>query len=72
MNLDTNEISEVNMKFTEFQHFLETNPSYKQAFTRFPATVDPVRVGVKRPDDNFLDVLKNVKHNHKKNTINDW
>ena len=72
MNTTTEEVFEVNMKFTEFEQYLKDNTNFKQVFTRFPAVGDPIRMGVRKPDDSFRDVLKNVGHHHKKNVINSW
>ena len=44
----------------------------KQTFKKFLGVVDSVRVGIRRPDDNFRDVLKKAKNAHKYNTINDF
>ena len=52
----------------EREQFLEENPDYIQV----PPIVsfgDSVRLGVRRIDDGFNDVLKEVKKNHYKNTI---
>lgn len=72
LNKDTNEVFEVNMKFEELQPYLSENTDMKQVFTKFPAIGDPVRLGKKKPDDSFRDVLKNVSSIHKKNSINTW
>ena len=72
MNKDTDDVFEVNIKFTELEHYLKDNPNLIQVFNKFPGLGDPVRLGLRRPDDGFRDVLRNVKHHHKKNEINDW
>jgi hypothetical protein len=72
MNKDTDEVFEVNMKFTEFEQYLNDNTNITQVFTKFPALGDSVRLGVRKPDDGFRDVLRNVKHHHKKDSINTW
>jgi hypothetical protein len=72
MNKDTDEVFEVNMKFTEFEQYLNDNTNIIQVFTRFPALGDSVRLGKRRPDDGFRDVLKTVSGHHKKNIINTW
>ncbi len=61
---------EVNMKYSDLEEYLKQNPNIQQIFTKFPATGDPARLGIKRIDDGFRDVLKNVKHHHKKDSIN--
>ena len=70
MNKDTEEVTEVNMKFAEFEQYLKDNQHIKQVFVRFPATGDSVRLGMRRPDDGFKDVLKTVASHHKQNIIN--
>jgi hypothetical protein len=70
MDTTTEEVLEVNMKFTEFEQYLKDNSQFKQVFTKFPALGDPVRLGRRKPDDSFRDVLRNVKHHHKKDSIN--
>jgi hypothetical protein len=72
INTTTEEVFDVNMKFTEFEQYLKDNSQYKQIFTKFPALGDPVRLGMRRPDDGFRDVLKTVSGHHKKNVINSW
>lgn len=72
MNKDTDEVFEVNMKFTEFEQYLNDNTHITQVFTKFPALGDSVRLGMRKPDDGFRDVLRNVKHHHKKDSINTW
>lgn len=72
MNKDTEEVFEVNMKFAEFEQYLKDNTNLTQVFNKFPALGDPVRLGKRKPDDGFRDVLKTVKQHHKRNVINDW
>jgi hypothetical protein len=70
MNTTNEEVFEVNLKFTEFEQYLKDNPHVKQVFTKFPGIGDPVRLGKRKPDDGFRDVLRNVQHHHKKDSIN--
>lgn len=72
MNKMTNEKSEVNMKYEDFQIFLSQNPHLKQIFIKPPSIGDSIRMGKKKPDDGFKDILKEVAHHHKKNSINTW
>jgi len=67
----TNEQFDKTMSMSERETYLLNNPHIKQTFKRFPGVVDSVRIGVRRPDDNFRDVLKKAKV-HKHNTINDF
>lgn len=70
-NNQTQEEFEVNMKYSDLSEYLKSNPHIQQIFTKFPGMVDPVRVGIRKPDDGFRDVLKKAKI-HKHNTINDF
>lgn len=72
MNKDTEEVFEVNMKFADFEQYLKDNTNLTQVFTKFPSLGDPVRLGRRKPDDGFRDVLKTVSSHHKKNIINSW
>ena len=71
-NNQTQEEFEVTLKYSELEIYLKENPDIQQIFTKFPGTGDSVRLGIRKPDDNFRDVLKNVKHHHKKDSINTW
>jgi hypothetical protein len=70
MNKETDDVFEVNIKFAELDKYLSDNPTYKQVFTKFPSFGDPVRLGLRKPDDGFRDVLRTVQHHHKKDSIN--
>lgn len=72
LNTETDDIFEVNLKFNDLESYLYDNPSFKQVFTKFPASGDPARLGKKKPDDGFRDVLREVGNVHKKNDINTW
>lgn len=69
-NIETHEEFEVNMKYSELGQYLIDNPHLQQVFTKFPALGDSVRMGVRKPDDGFRDALREVKNNHKRNSIN--
>lgn len=69
-NNDTQEEFEVTLKYSELEQYLKDNPNIQQIFNRFPGTADPVRLGLRKPDDGFRDALRHVKANHKKNSIN--
>jgi hypothetical protein len=71
-NNDTLDEFEKTMSNSERELFLANNPNIVQIFKKFPGVVDSVRIGVRRPDENFRDVLKRAKNAHKYNTINDF
>jgi hypothetical protein len=67
-NIETDEVVTHYLTIKERNEFLEANPNYTQVLTA-PALGDSVRLGVRRHDDNFNDVLKNVKSHHRGSTI---
>lgn len=71
-NTVTNEEFEVTMKYSELETYLQENPTIQQIFTRFPGYCDSVRMGVRKVDDGFKDVLTKAKTSHKRSTINNF
>jgi hypothetical protein len=76
-NLNTGEETEVTMKIAELDAYKEEHPELQQFLSKAPSIGDPIRLGLKKPDDGFKDVLKNVKSHHKgsrtiNNKINTW
>jgi hypothetical protein len=69
-NDNTQEEFEVVLKYSELAGYLEDNYHITQIFNKFPGFGDPVRLGIRKPDDGFRDVLRNVRHHHKKDSIN--
>ena len=55
---------EVVMKYSELTEYLDHNPKFQQIFTKFPGVVDSVRIGVKKTDSSFKDVLSKAKSAH--------
>lgn len=43
-----------------------------QAFPTAPAACDPVRVGRRKPDNGFREVISKIKKKHPKNNIPDY
>jgi hypothetical protein len=72
--LDTNTGKEfdVFMSISERDVYLKNNPNLQQLVNGFPSMADPTRVGLRKPDDGFKDVLKEIKGKHRKSTINTW
>jgi len=68
-NNDTGEEFNDTMKISELEIFLKENPNIQQIFKRFPGVVDPVRIGVRKTDRSFNDVLHKAKDAHKHSTI---
>jgi hypothetical protein len=69
-NNETNEEFEETMKISEMEIFLKDNPHIKHVFKNAPAIGDSVRLGIRRIDSSFNDVLQKAKNAHKYSTVN--
>lgn len=68
-NNETGEEFEISLSMTEREVYLEENKHIVQIFTTFPGIVDSVRIGIRKPDASFRDVLSKAKNAHKYSTI---
>ena len=59
VNTETNEVFDLIMKISEKEQYLQDNPNI-QALLSAPVMMDPVRVGVRRPDNGFKEVLQRI------------
>ena len=59
------------MSISELDIFIKNNPHLEQAISA-PAIADPSRLGLRKPDAGFRDVLKKVKMSHRGSTVNTW
>jgi len=66
-NNKTGEVHEEMMKMDAREKFLKDNPNLTQVL-EMPRIVSGV-AGARKSDDNFKDVLRNIKHHHKKATF---
>jgi antibiotic biosynthesis monooxygenase (ABM) superfamily enzyme len=66
---DTSEVFEVSMKYSELTEYLANHSHLKQVFTKFPGVVDSARIGVRKIDSSFRDVLSKAKSAHLHSTI---
>lgn len=78
-NNDTQEEFDIRMSIAERDQYVQDNPHLTQLLYKAPAIGDPIRLGLKKPDDGFRDVLRNVKSHHPgqkigkiKSSINDF
>ena len=72
-NNDTNEIFDKMMKYSEKETYLSENPHIQSHFNSAPSIGDAIRLGIRKPDDNFRDVLKKAKQAApKSHNINDF
>jgi hypothetical protein len=70
VNTETNEEVNLIMSIAEWEQYKIDNPQMKQKLTSAPAIGDSVRLGLRHHDNNFNDVLKNIKSHHRHSTIN--
>lgn len=64
LNTETNEEFEEFMSISERDPYLEANKHIVQLVNGAPAIGDVVRLGLKKPDSAFRDILKNAKKEH--------
>ena len=69
---NTEERIEVSMRIAELDEYKLKNPHLLQQIVGAPSIGDSYRLGRHKPDDGFRDVLRNVQHHHKKDSINTW
>lgn len=66
-NVETGEVFDKLMSWNDRQVYLEQNPTL-EVIMGAPATGDPVRLGVRRNDDGFREVLSKIgSANYKSN-----
>lgn len=59
---------DVMMAYSELERFLKTHPNKSQVMSA-PRIVSGV-AGQRRPDEGFRDVLRNIKKNNRRSTMN--
>lgn len=71
---NTSETFDRMMSYDSKLKFLEENPHIESIITSAPALGDSVRLGLRKPDQGFRDVLNNMKTNksYSGNKINDF
>lgn len=71
-NTLTGEVTEEFMSISKLDEYLAANPQLKTIITQAPPIGDLHRLGLKKPDAGFRDILKNIKSHHKRSNINTW
>jgi len=73
LDKETNREFDIDMPMSQLDTYKAENPNLEQIIKRAPAIADPTRLGLKKPDAGFRDVLKRVKKaSGRNNTINTW
>lgn len=68
VNKETGEEETHILTLSQREEYITQNPHMRQKLST-PAFGDSVRLGIRRIDDNFNDVLKKAKSAHKHSTI---
>ena len=74
-NKETGEEFDEIMSISKLDQYKIDNPQLEQLLGT-PPIGDPIRLGMKKPDDTFRDILKQIKKNNDgkriRSTINTW
>lgn len=71
-NTKTKKEFDISMPISELDTYKENNPHLQQRIVSAPQLIDPTRLGLRKPDSGFRDVLKKVKKAHRGSTVNTW
>jgi len=67
---ETGEIIEKLFKIADREEFLEQNPQYESVMLAAPSLGDPIRLGIRKPDNGFREVLAKAKEAHPRGNVN--
>jgi len=67
-NRKTGKVEEHKLPIAEKEAFLKKNKHLKSLLS-IPAICDPVRMGIRRPDKNYVELLKRIKKANPGSTI---
>lgn len=67
---NTGEVFDKFMSISSFENYLKENPNLESYISSAPPIGDTVRMGLKKPDDGFRDILRNIKHKHYGSKVN--
>jgi hypothetical protein len=69
-NKETNEIFDVIMRMSEYDQYKETNPTHERYHDTPIPMGDPVRLGVRKKDSGFKEVLQKIHERSPGSTLN--
>ena len=69
-NKDTGELFDKIMSYNSRQEYLKENPNL-EVIMGAPAMGDPVRLGVRKPDDGFREVMSKIHAANYKSNLSD-
>ena len=65
----TNIDEDIFMKYSEIESYLKNNRSKIKIVTA-PSIISGVQSGTNKPDEGFRDILRTIKKNNRRSTIN--
>ena len=69
---ETGHEQQILMRISEMEELLKTNPSKSLVHRGAAATVSGVAHGKNKPDDSFRDILRTIKKNNRRSTIDTY
>lgn len=66
---NTGDVFDRLMKWSDREIFLKENPNIEPVIGGAPSLGDPVRLGVRRPDSGFNEVLSKIHANNYKSNL---
>jgi len=69
-NNETGETYDLTLSMAEHDEYLANNPQVTQLIVSAPAIGDSVRLGLRKPDDSFRDVLRSIKKRNRGSNVN--
>jgi hypothetical protein len=70
LDTTTNEQQDDRMSIADKEAYLEANPHIRQVPVGFAGIGDSSRL--RKPDDSFRDILRNIKKEHSGSKVNCW
>ena len=67
---ETGEITEKFFSFSLREEYLKDNPHLESVLLGAPSIGDPIRLGIRKPDDGFREVLAKAKEAHPRGNVN--
>lgn len=69
-NKETGEEYEKFLSISAREDYLKENPNVETMISGAPGFSDPFRLGIRKADASFRDLLGNIKRQHLRSTIN--
>ena len=67
---ETGEITEKFFSLSLREEYLKDNPQLESVLLGAPSIGDPIRLGIRKPDNGFREVLAKAKEAHPRGNVN--